>query len=107
MGKQEGMKSFYFLLLRGMLRGARESVSLSNNRATSFPTRRILPESHRHLESQLGSVSEIHTSTGRIMLVATSLSLSASPEEADLMHLEAYDKHRFDTEHSLNHSAVL
>lgn len=35
---KEGVKSFYFLLLRGMLRGARESVSLSNNPATSLPT---------------------------------------------------------------------
>lgn len=35
---REGVKSFYFLLLRGMLRGARESVSLSNNPATSLPT---------------------------------------------------------------------
>lgn len=34
---RKGVKSFYFLLPKGMLRGARESVSLSNNAAISLP----------------------------------------------------------------------
>lgn len=49
MVNKEGLKSFHFLLLRGMLRGAREYVDLSNIPATGLLTRRILAKSRERV----------------------------------------------------------
>lgn len=112
---KEGVKSFYFLLLRGMLRGARESVSLSNNPATSLPTRRILAMSREGVTEPFriqAWLSQWNPHCYWKNGAGSYKSPSTSPEEAYLMHLVASGKHLSVfwysiAKHSLHHSAML
>lgn len=112
---KEGVKTFYFLLLRGTLRGAIESDSLSNNPATSLPTWRILAMSREGVAEpfkihawliQWNSRCKWKSNTGSCK------SPSTSPEVAHLMHLVASGKHLSVfwysiAKHSLSHSTLL
>lgn len=109
---KEGVKSFYFLLLRGTLRGAIESDSLSNNPATSLPTWKILAMSREGIAEPFKIHAWLIQWNSHCNWKSNTGSWGGAPEVAHQMHLVASGKHLSVfwysvAKHSLNHSTLL